>query len=68
MLFLLDSPDVDFNTFFNPHSIIVKLNAFSLSAQTAYSMVRKANLNKGDNVLVTAATSNTSLSVIERLK
>lgn len=51
MLFLLDSPDVDFNTFFNPHSIIVKLNAFSLSAQTAYSMVRKANLNKGDKVL-----------------
>lgn len=42
--------------------------AFSVSAQTAYSMVRKANLNKGDNVLVTAATSNTSLSVIERLK
>lgn len=42
--------------------------AFSVSAQTAYSMVRKASLNKGDNVLVTAATSNTSLSVIERLK
>lgn len=42
--------------------------AFSVSAQTAYSMVRKADLKKGDNVLVTAATSNTSLSVIKRLK
>lgn len=42
--------------------------AFSVSAQTAYSMVRRADLKKGDNVLVTAATSNTSLSVIERLK
>lgn len=42
--------------------------AFPVSAQTAYSMVRKACLSKGDNVLITAATSNTSLSVIERLK
>lgn len=42
--------------------------AFSVSAQTAYSMVRKADLKEGDNVLVTAATSNTSLAVIERLK
>lgn len=42
--------------------------AFSISAQTAYSMVRKAKLNKGENVLVTAGTSNTSLAVIERLR
>lgn len=29
MLSLLDAPDIDFNTFFNPHSIIVKINVFS---------------------------------------
>ncbi len=42
--------------------------AFVLSAQTAYSMVRKAKLSGGENVLLTAATSNTSLAIIERLK
>ena len=42
--------------------------AFSLSAQTAYSMVRKADLKDGDNVLITALTSNTSLAIVERLK
>lgn len=42
--------------------------AFSLSAQTAYSMVRKANLKENDNVLITALTSNTSLAIVERLK
>lgn len=42
--------------------------AFSLSAQTAYSMVRRANLRDGDNVLITALTSNTSQAIIQRLK
>lgn len=42
--------------------------AFSLSAQTAYSMVRKADIKDGDNVLITALTSNTSLAIVERLK
>lgn len=42
--------------------------AFSISAQTAYSMVRKANLKAGDNILITALTSNTSLAIVERLK
>lgn len=42
--------------------------AFSLSAQTAYSMVGKADLKDGDNVLITALTSNTSLAIVERLK
>ena len=41
--------------------------AFSLSAQTAYSMVRKANVQKGNNVLVTSCSSNTSLAVLEVL-
>lgn len=42
--------------------------AFSLSAQTAYSMVRKANIQKGDTVFVTSLSSNTSLAIIEALK
>lgn len=42
--------------------------AFSLSAQTAYSMVRKANIQKGDKILITSLSSNTSLAVIETLK
>lgn len=42
--------------------------AFSLSAQTAYSMVRKATIHKGDTVLVTSLSSNTSLAIIEALK
>lgn len=42
--------------------------AFSLGAQTAYSMIRKAALSPGANVLVTAAKSNTSLFVLQALK
>lgn len=41
---------------------------FSLSAQTSYSMIRKANIKEGDNILVTAITSNTSLAILEKLK
>lgn len=49
-----DMPDVD-------------AAAFSLGAQTAYSMVGKANVRRGDRVLVTSARSNTSLFVLAAL-
>jgi NADPH:quinone reductase-like Zn-dependent oxidoreductase len=42
--------------------------AFSLGAQTAYSMVRKMAPRSGMNVLVTSATSSTSLFLISALK
>ena len=42
--------------------------AFSIGAQTAYSMVRKLAVAPGANVLVTAAKSNTSLFSINALK
>lgn len=41
--------------------------AFSLSAQTAYSMVRKAMIKKGDNILITSLSSSTSLAVLDAL-
>lgn len=41
--------------------------SFSLGAQTAYSMVRKAVLLPGQRALVTAASSNTSLFIIQTL-
>ncbi|GHG05248.1 alcohol dehydrogenase [Deinococcus piscis] len=40
---------------------------FSLGAQTAYSMVRKARLQRGDHVLIMSATSNTSLFILGAL-
>ena len=42
--------------------------AFSLGAQTAFSMVAKLAPDRGDHVLVTSATSNTSLFAIEALR
>lgn len=42
--------------------------AFSIGAQTAYSMVRKADPGPGRHVLVTAAGSNTSLFAIAALR
>lgn len=42
--------------------------AFSVGAQTAYSMARKLNPTKGSNILVTAAKSNTSLFTINTLR
>lgn len=42
--------------------------AFSLGAQTAYSMVRKLAPEPGSNVLVTSATANTSLFAIAALR
>jgi NADPH:quinone reductase-like Zn-dependent oxidoreductase len=42
--------------------------SFSINAQTAYSMIRKLGVSSGDNVLVMAARSNTSLFVINALR
>ncbi len=42
--------------------------AFSIGAQTSYSVVRKFNLHKSANILITAAKSNTSLFVINALQ
>jgi NADPH:quinone reductase-like Zn-dependent oxidoreductase len=42
--------------------------SFSINSQTAYSMIRKAEVKNGEKVLVTAPTSNTSLSIIKALK
>jgi NADPH:quinone reductase-like Zn-dependent oxidoreductase len=41
--------------------------AFSIAAQTAYAMVRRLGLRRDEHVLVTAASSNTSLFAIEAL-
>ena len=42
--------------------------AFSLGAQTTYSMIRRLEMFEGANVLVTSAKSNTSLFAINALK
>jgi NADPH:quinone reductase-like Zn-dependent oxidoreductase len=42
--------------------------SFSLGAQTAYSMVRRLDVRAGERVLVTSATSNTSLFLIAALR
>lgn len=42
--------------------------SFSIGGQTAYSMVRKLNIQPGERVLVTGAKSNTSLFVIAALQ
>jgi NADPH:quinone reductase-like Zn-dependent oxidoreductase len=42
--------------------------AFSVGAQTSYSMVRKLHVQAGKNILVTASTSNISLFVVNMLK
>jgi NADPH:quinone reductase-like Zn-dependent oxidoreductase len=42
--------------------------AFSIGAQTSYSMIRKLGVTPGSNVLVTAARSNTSLFAINALR
>ncbi len=42
--------------------------AFSIGAQTIYSMIRKLNLPDGARVLVTAAKSNTALFAIKALQ
>ncbi|MGD1919813.1 MAG: zinc-binding alcohol dehydrogenase family protein [Pleurocapsa sp.] len=42
--------------------------AFQIGGQTSYSMIRKLNIAPGENILVTAAKSNTSLFAINALK
>lgn len=42
--------------------------AFALNAQTAYSMVRRAQVRSGATVLVTSASSNLSLAVLGALR
>lgn len=42
--------------------------AFPIGGQTSYSMIRKLDLQPGENVLVTAAKSNTSIFTINALK
>lgn len=42
--------------------------AFSIGAQTTYSMIRRLNVTEGSNIIVTAAKSNTSLFSINALK
>ncbi|MEM1056006.1 MAG: zinc-binding alcohol dehydrogenase family protein [Bacteroidota bacterium] len=42
--------------------------SFTLNAQTAYSMVRRAGVTAEDRVLVTSARSNTSLFLIHAVK
>lgn len=46
----------------------VEAAAFALNTQTAYSMVRRANLRPGASVLVTSASSNLSLAVLAALR
>lgn len=46
----------------------VEAACFTVGAQTGYSMVRKAGLQEGQNVLVTAGSSHTSLAVLNQLK
>jgi len=41
---------------------------FTIASQTAYSMIRKLDIQGGENILVTAATSNTSLAIISALR
>lgn len=45
----------------------VEAAAFSVGAQTAYAMVRRLDLRRDEHVLVTAASSNTSLFAIDAL-
>lgn len=41
--------------------------SFSVGAQTSYSMIRRANIEKKDTILVYSGRSNTSLSIIKTL-
>lgn len=42
--------------------------AFSLGAQTSYSILRKLNIQSGQNILITAARSNTALFLLNALR
>jgi len=45
----------------------VEAAAFPIGGQTAYSMIRRLNLQENESVLITASSSNTSLFAINRL-
>lgn len=45
----------------------VEAGALGIGTQTANSMIRKANIKKGDTVLVTSVTSNTSYFLLNAL-
>jgi NADPH:quinone reductase-like Zn-dependent oxidoreductase len=45
----------------------IEAGAISIGTQTAVSMVRKSTIKKGDNVLVTSITSNTSFFLLNNL-
>lgn len=52
-----------------PEGIPVEQAAgMSIGAQTSMSMIRKADIKEGDNVLVTSVTSNTSLIILNFLR
>lgn len=42
--------------------------SLTIAGQTVYSMIRRANMREGQSVLITAASSNTSLFAMEALK
>jgi NADPH:quinone reductase-like Zn-dependent oxidoreductase len=46
----------------------VQAAAFTIGAQTAYGMMRRADLRSGNSVLITAARSNTSLFLAHALR
>lgn len=46
----------------------LQASAFTIGAQTVYSMIRKLDIKPGGKVLVMSATSNTSLIAIKALK
>ena len=50
------------------HFPIVEAAGIPLGGQTVFSMIRRLNLQPNDTVLVTAATSNTSLLAISALR
>jgi len=50
-----------------PYLSGVEAGALGIGTQTANAMVRKANIKKGDNVLVTSVTSNTSYFLLNAL-
>lgn len=52
-----------------PHDMPIQVAAgFTVGAQTAYSIVRRLNIESGANFLITSGRSNTSLFVIQAIK
>lgn len=52
-----------------PKSIPVEqASGMSIGVQTAISMIKKANITEGDNILITSISSNTSLFILNFLR